>query len=91
MAEITENIIKNHPELIGLYHLSVAPIDKCSLLNMVKKEYRKDISIEPYPDFHIDRSLNSSSLRKNMNFTPQVWDDLIVKMHNEYMEYFKGL
>lgn len=89
IAEIANDILKNHPELSGLYHLSVAPIDKCTLLELVKNIYDKEIKIEPYTAFCINRSLDSSLLRETIKLSPLKWGDLIQKMHNEYLKYFE--
>ena len=67
-------------ELNGTYHLSADPINKFELLNLIKDTYQKDIIIEPDEALSIDRSLNSSKLRKIIGYTPPSWSDLIVEM-----------
>ena len=69
------------PELHGLYHVSVEPIDKMSLLKLVSKEYGKNIEIIPDVKVSIDRSLDSSRFRKITGYTPPSWPDLINMMH----------
>lgn len=91
VAKVVENIITDYPDLQGLYHLSVDPIDKYTLLEKVKNTYKKDITIHKYPDFKIDRSLNSKKLQNLIKFTPPTWDYLIQLMHEEYLTYFKRM
>jgi dTDP-4-dehydrorhamnose reductase len=72
----------------GLYHLSVDPIDKYTLLQLVKGAYLTAAVITPCDDLVIDRSLNSDALRDVTGFTPPSWPNLIEKMREEYLEYF---
>ncbi|MDD7805848.1 MAG: SDR family oxidoreductase [Endozoicomonas sp. (ex Botrylloides leachii)] len=75
-------------ELSGLYHLSVEPIDKNRLLQLINNAYSIGIEIIPFDDFVIDRSLNSDALRAVTGFKPLPWPQLINKMREEYLEYF---
>lgn len=89
MAEFIDNYVFPNPDLSGIYHLSVDPIDKHQLLLLIKQHYGTDVEIIDYPDFVIDRSLDSSALRKRVNFKPPAWADLVGKMHDEFNKYFK--
>jgi len=80
---LRENIIPNRT-LRGLYHLSVDPINKYDLLNLVAKAYGKEIEINPNDDLVIDRSLNSDRVRTATGFFPQPWPTLIDNMFAEY-------
>lgn len=75
-------------ELSGLYHLSVDPIDKNNLLQLINDVYLTGMKITPCDDLVIDRSLNSDALRAVAGFTPPPWPQLIKKMREEYLEYF---
>lgn len=75
-------------ELSGLYHLSVDPIDKYTLLQLINDTYSLGVDITPFDDFEIDRSLNSDSLRTATGFAPTPWPQLIKRMREEYLEYF---
>jgi dTDP-4-dehydrorhamnose reductase len=81
LARIVEQYVIPRPELNGLYHVSVEPIDKMSLLKLVAKEYGKNIEIIPEEKFSIDRSLDSSRFRKITGYSPPSWTDLINLMH----------
>ena len=82
-----EHVFANH-EFSGIYHLSVDPIDKYSLLKLTSQVYQLNIKIHNSSDLKIDRSLNSTRLRKVTNYIPAKWPYLIKKMHNEYQQYF---
>lgn len=83
---LSENILKS--ELSGLYHLSVQPIDKYSLLKMVAEIYGKQISIDPNDDLHIDRSLDSTRLQATLNLTQPSWIELVQAMHDDYKKRY---
>lgn len=87
MAEFIDKYVISN-DVAGLYHLSVEPIDKFTLLNLVKDIYKIDIDISEFSDFEIDRSLDSSRLRQHVNFSPLPWPQLVKKMYSEYCEYF---
>jgi dTDP-4-dehydrorhamnose reductase len=82
LAEIIHRYIIPNKNLTGLYHISANPIDKFSLLKIIAKVYKKNITIEEDKTFVIDRSLDSSRFRDLTGFCPSSWDNLIVSMHN---------
>ena len=79
-ANIIADLIENHAELSGLYHVSSEPINKFDLLTLIKAEYDLDIGIERFEDFKIDRSLNSTLFRMATGFKPPAWEDMIKVM-----------
>ena len=79
-------IFKNKIE--GLFNLSVDPINKYDLLMLIKDVYKKDIVIEKCDQLKIDRSLDSSRLRKLTGLKIPTWHLLIEKMKYEYDTYF---
>ena len=81
---ITDYVIPN-PSLSGLYHLSVEPITKFDLLNLVADIYGKDINIIPNDRVEIDRSLDSSQFRAVTGFRPKSWLELIKNMRKDYL------
>jgi dTDP-4-dehydrorhamnose reductase len=69
------------PDLRGVYHLSANPISKYDLLCKVAKVYGKDIEINPYDDFIIDRSLDSSRFQFVTGYSAPDWMYLIQEMY----------
>lgn len=69
----------------GLFHISSRKISKYNILNIIKKIYKKKISIIKNEDFKIDRSLNSNKFKKKTNYISPYWLDLIkeTKLFNE--------
>lgn len=87
MCEILRDIIDNHPHLRGIYHVSSNPIDKFTLLTLLKEMYNVDIEIEPYDEFICDRSLDSTRFRREANFTPPSWKEMAIDMYNDFAFY----
>lgn len=85
VARVVKEYVITNPNLNGLYHLSVDPINKYDLLNLVANAYSKDIKIIPDDKLSIDRSLNSDRFRAATGFKPRPWLDLIEDMHKEYL------
>lgn len=80
---LIENILRTN-ELAGLYQLSVEPIDKFTLLNLIAENYSKKIEITESIELQIDRSLNSDRLRDALNLEIPPWKALISEMHDDY-------
>jgi dTDP-4-dehydrorhamnose reductase len=87
LADIITDLIENHKNLQGLYHVSSETISKFDLLCLLKDFYKVPIEIEPYADFEIDRSLDSSKFRKETGFAPLGWEEMIEKMAQDPTPY----
>jgi dTDP-4-dehydrorhamnose reductase len=85
VARVVKDYVIPNPKLSGLYHLSVDPINKFDLLNLVASTYRRAIKIAPDERLVIDRSLNSDRFRAATSFKPKPWQELINDMHEEYV------
>lgn len=81
LARVIGDLVIPAPQLTGLYHVSVAPIDKCSLLRLIASVYGKDIEIVPDEQLSIDRSLDSSRFRQATGYAPPPWSALVATMH----------
>lgn len=77
---LLERVIPNR-SLRGLYHLSVDPISKFKLLNLIAAQYGKAIEIIAEDQYKINRSLDSMKFRQETGFTPKPWAQLIKEMH----------
>ena len=81
VARVIVDYVIPNSDLRGLYHLSVEPIDKYSLLREVARVYEKDMTIIPSDELSIDRSLDSTRFRSLVGYVPPSWLDLIKAMH----------
>lgn len=82
IARIIQDHVIPNPALRGLYHVSAEPINKFDLLTLVAAAYGKTTQIEPYEDFAIDRSLDSTRFRTVTGYTPPAWDALVKTMRD---------
>jgi dTDP-4-dehydrorhamnose reductase len=80
LARVVRDFVLPHPELAGLYHVSVEPIAKYELLGLIREVYNHDIAIEPDASFVIDRSLNSDRFRSATGYIPPSWPNLVELM-----------
>jgi dTDP-4-dehydrorhamnose reductase len=86
-AKILSDVIENHPQLNGLFHVSSEPINKLELLKLVNKFYRAEITIDENTDFRCDRSLDSSAFRRITGFVPPTWENMIEEMAADTTPY----
>jgi dTDP-4-dehydrorhamnose reductase len=77
LAEIIAGLITNFPKLNGLFHISSEPISKFKLLELIRNAFQANIEIEPFDDFQIDRSLDSTKFREATGFKPLEWKKMI--------------
>jgi dTDP-4-dehydrorhamnose reductase len=89
LADILSNLIENHPNLRGLYHVSSEPINKFNLLSLINEAYQADVEIEPFENFEIDRSLNSNKFREATGFESIDWIEMISRMAADNAIYQK--
>lgn len=91
LADIILHKVLTDSSLQGLYHLSSAPVSKYDLLEMIARQYGKEINIAPHADFLADRSLDSQRFRQATGYQPPTWEQLIREMHNDFMtaEHYK--
>lgn len=87
LAELLADLIENQPELQGTWHVSSNPINKFELLELINKEFKANLEIEPDADFYCDRSLDSSRFRTETNFKPQSWSEMVTRMANDPTPY----
>ena len=77
LGRVIESLLVQHPGIWGLYHVSSEPISKFDLLVLLKN--RLDLSVEIRPDdgFVCDRSLDSSRFRRELDYRPPSWPEMI--------------
>jgi dTDP-4-dehydrorhamnose reductase len=87
LADIIADLITNHKNLNGLYHVSAEPINKYELLKLINAAYQAENEIEPFEDFQIDRSLDSTKFRQATGFYPFSWPEMIKRMADDRTPY----
>lgn len=77
LSRIIEKILMEHSENGGLYHVSSDPISKYDLLTLIKRKMGLRIEIMPTGEPRLDRSLDSTKFRREFNYTPPTWEEMI--------------
>ncbi|MBI9044411.1 MAG: SDR family oxidoreductase [Anaerolineaceae bacterium] len=80
LSRIINDYVIPNPDLSGKYHVSAQPISKYELLKLLNVAFNKEVTINPYADIVIDRSLNSDRFRLATGYTPPTWEDMIEEM-----------
>ncbi|MEQ1904592.1 MAG: SDR family oxidoreductase [Pirellulaceae bacterium] len=84
MARIVGDIIELHPDLNGLYQLSMSePINKFDLLCLARDAFGRDIEIEPDDSFITYPTLDSSRLRQKMPIELPTWPEMMAALAAE--------
>ena len=87
LSEIICELILNHPKLEGLYHVSSEPVDKYSLLSLVKEKYGLNIQIVPDESVVCDKSLNSQKFKEDTGISIPLWPDMIGEIYLDKTPY----
>lgn len=80
LARVVRDFVIPHASLRGVYHVAAEPISKHDLLQIVNREYGKNLQIEPDDQVKINRSLDASRFRETTGYVVSAWPDLIAKM-----------
>ena len=89
LARVITEIIAKHRDLNGIYNVSSEPISKFNLLTLIKNAFGLNIEIKEYPDYRIDRSLDSTLFRKETGFTPLTWEKMVEELAGDATSYLK--
>jgi dTDP-4-dehydrorhamnose reductase len=80
LSRVIENLLINYPEASGIYHVSSEPISKFDLLALIKANLKLPIEIIPEESFICDRSLDSSKFRREFNYNPPPWEEMVCEL-----------
>ena len=89
MARVIANILMNYPQARGLYHVASRPIDKFTLLSMLRDRLKFDLDIEPDVEFISDKSLNSKRFEIEFHYSPPSWNEMIDELANQIEERYR--
>lgn len=89
-ADLVAWLIKSHPALDGLWHVSGEPISKFELLQIIKRVYRLNIDVAADESFVCDRRLDSAQFRKRTGWRPRSWEEMITEMYLDEATYAAG-
>jgi len=77
MARIVALLLERHPKLTGLWQVASAPIDKYSLLQLVRDAFKLEVELTPDDAFVCDRTLDASRFEAATGYRPPSWEAMI--------------
>jgi dTDP-4-dehydrorhamnose reductase len=89
LSRIIADIITRYQNLSGIYHVSTEPISKFHLLTLINEAMKLNIGVNKYPDFHCDRSLDSTRFRQETGFAPLSWEQMVKELAEDAVQYLK--
>ncbi|WP_244488321.1 SDR family oxidoreductase [Devosia sp. Root436] len=82
LARVIRDHVLPNPDMTGVYHVASEPIDKYSLLTIIRDLYDKSIEIVPDDNLVIDRSLNYERFRDRTGYVAPSWPQLCAGMRD---------
>lgn len=83
LTEMIRDVIMPDASLSGLWHVSADAIDKHSLLSRLAERMGWKVDLTPVDEPVIDRSLDSSRLRRRTGWAPPTWDAMLEGLARE--------
>jgi len=77
MSYTVNEIIKNHPDLNGIYNISSPAISKYDLITKINTYFNLNIEIEMDSSYYSNKSLNSNKFFSETNFKKPNWDGML--------------
>ena len=87
LAELVADLIENHPNLNGLYHVSSETVSKYELLKLMKDAYGLDVEIVPEEGFEMKRDLNGQRFAQAAGFDCPAWKTMMAEMAADSTPY----
>lgn len=89
MAKYIKEIIKNYPQLNGLYNVSSIPISKYNLIQLFNKEFELNLEIEKDDSYKSNKVLDATLFYNQIKLQVPAWDELIVELKEDYNKNIK--
>jgi len=87
LTTVIRDVVMADPSLWGLWHVSVEPIDKYTLLSKLARHLGWSVDLAPSDELVIDRSLDSTRFRVRTGWTPPTWDEMLSELAAEHAAY----
>ena len=90
LALIFNEYLLPNRDISGILHIASNPIDKYSLLNMIKDHFSLEMKIEKEDSTNIERSLDSSVFNQKFGFKSPSWEELMKDLEVD-VEFYNSL
>jgi len=87
MARLVADFIENHKNLNGIYNVASKPINKFELLHLINDNFDLGLIINEEKTLISNKTLNASKIEKEIGIESPHWNDLIVELKKDYMNY----
>jgi len=87
LSRAIADVIEDHRDLDGLWHLGAAPIAKYDLLLLLRDAFDTDVEVEPDDTVTIDRSLDAGRFRAATGFEAPGWPEMVSELAATADEY----
>lgn len=77
LARIVSRVLRDHPDLTGLWQVAADPIDKYDLLVRLRDVLRVDCEIAPRHEPVINRALDGSRFERVNQYRAPSWDEML--------------
>lgn len=83
LCRVVEKLLVDYPDATGLYNVSSEPISKFNLLQLIGETMHRNVKVMPDESFYCDRSLNSERFRRDFDYTPPAWKDMVEELNQK--------
>lgn len=80
MARVIGLLVRDFPELSGVYHLAAEPIDKHRLLGRIRDAMKLDIQVKKDTGVKVNRSLDGRRFARATGYRPPDWAEMIQEL-----------
>ncbi len=87
LARLVGDVIRERPELVGLYHVAGEPISKHDLLCLLRDAFRLNVRIVPDDGEVSDRSLVADRFRRATGWCTPGWPELVAELAADATPY----
>ena len=87
MAKLVADLIDNHKNLSGIYNIASKPISKFELLHLINDNFDLGLIINDNKTVISNKTLNASKIEKVIGLQPPSWDELIIELKKDYMNF----
>lgn len=87
MAGLVERLIREHPDLSGLYQVVAEPISKYDLLMLANEAFRTGVQIDAEDATVLDRSMRGERFKEATGWAAPCWSEMVTEMANDPTPY----
>ena len=80
LARVLANVVEQHGDLHGVWHVAGNPISKFDLLAMVNDAFGLGTTLEPNDSFVCDRTLDATRFNTATGYRPPDWETMVAEL-----------